>query len=136
MNSDQTTFCPQCGSEVFSGEKFCSSCGASLTKDQAALSPQATPAPAVGNPIWNWLNKPLPKAKAPKQSTLADSFILGAFGSLIKWSGFLVIFPGSLIAMAAGDGNTGVLCFFSGIAMVVGGSYCKYVAQHSMRISR
>jgi hypothetical protein len=75
----------------------------------------------------------IPDNNTPKQSSLAGSFILGAFGTLLKWAAFPV-FILSVIAFFV-DSPPATLYLILGVALVVGGSYCDYVSRHSMRIS-
>lgn len=133
MNNDQTKFCPQCGLEVFTGEKFCSSCGASLTKNQAVNSPNvATHVPVVRDSI-----KPIPEAKAPRPPSLVDGFISGFFGGIFQWVGGLLI-PVSFFVLDTSreDGGAGPICFFGGIGLIIWGSYMRYASAHAVRVSR
>jgi hypothetical protein len=65
---------------------------------------------------------------------MAGSFALGGLGTLLRLAGFLAVIL-SLIGFVF-HGPSAPLFLILGIVLVGGGSYAKYVSQHSVRTTK
>lgn len=95
---------------------------------QREVSSSATACPGCGHPL------AATRAGVPHQSSLAGSFMLGSLGTVVRLVGFLALLL-SIIGFVL-HGDSAPLFLILGIALIVGGSYAKFVSRHSMRLTK
>jgi hypothetical protein len=107
--------CPECGREVSDSAPACLGCGHPLQAVQTSPMPSAPTAPSAAQP------------------SMAGSFLMGPLGGLLRLVGIGAILL-SLLGFVL-HGPTAPLFLILGVALVVGGSYARYVSRHTVRVS-
>jgi hypothetical protein len=110
--------CPECQRDVSDIAAACPGCG-------HPLAPAATPPLSSEKILEN---------SAPRTPTMAESFMLGALGKVLRLGGFVSLLL-SLIGFIF-NGPSAPSFLILGIGLIIGGAYAKYVSQNSVRITK